>query len=174
MNGPTLQTSRLVLDPHTPDDLDDAAALYGDAAVMARIGVGPSTREESWHRLLRYIAHWAVMGFGHWTVRDAATGRYLGDVGLMESRRATRPVFEGTPEAAWAFVPAAQGRGYAAEAAAAMLGWADAQGIGRTVAMIAPANEPSIRLAERLGYARAGEVAYRDAALRLFERDAPR
>lgn len=173
MSAPTLLTARLTLKPHTPDDFEEVAALNGDPAVMAQIGVAPSTREESWHRLLRYIAHWRVMGFGHWTVRETGTGRYLGDVGLMESRRATCPVFEGTPEAAWAFTPAAQGQGYAAEAAAAMLGWADERGIARTVAMIAPGNEPSIRLAGRLGYRDAGEVTYRDAPLRFFERFAP-
>jgi RimJ/RimL family protein N-acetyltransferase len=172
MNGPTLETPRLVLKPHTPHDFEEAAAMYGDADVMAQIGVGPSTREESWHRLLRYLAHWPVMGFGHWVVRDRDHGRYLGEVGLMESRRATRPAFEGTPEAAWAFMPAVQGQGYAAEAAAAMLRWSDGQGIARTVAMIAPTNAASIRLAARLGYAHAGEVVYRDASLRFFERSA--
>ncbi|HEX8387973.1 MAG TPA: GNAT family N-acetyltransferase [Sphingomonas sp.] len=173
MTGPTISTPRLTLTPHAASDFDEVAALYGDEGVMARIGVPPSTREESWHRLLRYVGHWSTMGFGHWVVRETTTGRYLGDVGLMESRRATLPSFEGTPEAAWAFATAAQGRGFAREAAAAMLAWADGQGIARTVAIIGPANDASVRLAGRLGYADVGEVAYKGGPLRFFERPRP-
>lgn len=170
MIAPTLTTARLTLAAHRPSDLDDMVAMNTDPAFTAQIGVPPQTREEVWHRLLRYIAHWPVMGFGHWVVRETATGAYLGDVGLMESRRATSPSFEGTPEAAWGFRPDVHGQGYAREACAAMLGWADAQGIARTVCIIAAANEPSIRLAGRLGYAPAGEVEYRNAPILFFER----
>ncbi|PAX07385.1 GNAT family N-acetyltransferase [Sphingomonas lenta] len=144
--------------------------MITDPAFTAQIGAPPATREEVWHRLLRYVAHWPVMGFGHWVVRETASGAYLGEVGLMESRRATSPAFEGTPEAAWGFLPRVHGQGYAAEACAAMLGWADGRGIERTVCIISPGNAPSIRLAERLGYSSAGEVRYRDAPILFFER----
>lgn len=170
MSGPTLTTERLTLTPHTPADLEKMVTLYGDPAIMAQLGASPATREEVWHRLLRFIAHWPVMGYGHWVVRASATGAYLGEVGLMESRRATEPSFEGTPEAAWAFTPAAQGRGYAREAVAAMLAWADGQGIGRTVAIIAPANTASIRVARAVGFGAAGEVTYKESALLLLAR----
>ena len=168
---PTLTTERLVLTPHRPDDLEDMAALLADPAVMAPIGAAPATREQCWHRLLRYIGHWAVLGYGHWIVRDHA-GVHLGDVGLMDSRRATEPGFEGVVEAGWAFHTAAQGQGYAAEACAAMLAWADAQGIGRTVCMINPGNAPSLRLAQRLGYTRWVEGTYNEEAVTLLERSA--
>lgn len=173
MTGPTIATARLRLVPHAPSDLDEMAAVLGDPAVMGPIGVAPATREECWHRLLRYLGHWATVGYGHWTARDASTGTYLGEVGLMDSRRDTDPGFEGTPEVAWAFAPHAQGQGLAAEACAAMLRWADNRGVARTVAMIAPTNTPSIRLAGRLGYGPAGEVAYRDRPALLFARDRP-
>lgn len=170
MTGPVLTTARLTLAPHRPSDFDEVAGMNTDPAFTAQIGVPPQTREEVWHRLLRYIAHWQVMGFGHWAVRDTATGAYLGDVGLMESRRATSPSFEGTPEAAWGFRPSVHGRGYAAEACAAMLGWADGQGIERTVCIISPGNDPSVRLAERLGYRSVGDIRYRDQPILFFER----
>lgn len=170
VTAPTLTTARLTLRPHLPSDLDEMAEMMADPAFAAPIGVPPATREEVWHRLLRYMAHWPVMGFGHWVVRDTASGAYLGDVGLMESRRATSPGFEGTPEAAWGFRPSAHGRGYAREACAAMLGWADEGGIARTVCIIAPGNAPSVRLAERLGYLPAGPMRYRDAPILFFER----
>lgn len=170
VTAPTLTTARLTLAPHRPSDLDEMAEMITDPAFAAQVGVPVATREEVWHRLLRYIAHWQVMGFGHWVVRETASGVYLGEIGLMESRRATTPSFEGTPEAAWGFRPSTHGRGYAREACAAMLGWADGQGIARTVCIISPGNAPSIRLAGRLGYTPAGEVEYRDAPIPFFER----
>jgi len=169
MTPPTLRTDRLVLAPHAPADLEDMAAMHADPHVMRLIG-GPVPREQVWHRLLRYVGHWQIAGYGHWTVRLADGGTYLGDVGLMDSRRATHPSFEGVPEAGWAFAAAAQGRGYAREAIGAMLEWADRNGIARTVCIIHPDNAPSIRLAEAHGYAFAGEVAYRGEPVRLFDR----
>lgn len=166
-----LTTARLLLAPHQPSDLDDTVALFGDPDIAAQIGVAPVDREECWKRLLRYIGHWRALGYGHWTVRDPATGAFLGEIGLMDSRRASHPSFEGAPEAAWAFTRAANGRGLAREACAAMLDWADARGLARTVCIIAHANAPSIRLAERLGYVAAGEVSYRDAPILFFERN---
>lgn len=171
MTGPTLTTARLTLRPYAPADLEDAAAMLGDPAVVATIG-GPFTREEVWNRILRYIGHWQLMGYGSWAVREKATGAYVGDAVLMDSRRATSPNFEGTPEAGWLLNTRFHGRGLAHEAVAAMLRWADAHGLPRTVAMIAPANAPSIALAGKLGYRPAGEVAYKGASSLLFERRA--
>lgn len=170
MTPPILRTERLVLTPHGAADLDDTAALLADPAVTAFIG-GPVPREQVWHRLLRYVGHWQLLGYGHWVVRDR-DGRYLGDVGLMDSRRDTEPGFEGVVEAGWAFAANAGGRGYAREAVAAMLGWADANGIARTVCIIDPGNAASIRLAEAVGYRPAGRVRYRDADTLFFERSA--
>jgi len=171
MTPPTLRTERLVLSPHCAADLDDCAAMLADSAVMYFIG-GPVPREQVWHRLLRYVGHWQLLGYGHWVVRDGQ-GRYLGDVGLMDSRRDTDPSFEGTVEAGWAFATAAHGRGYAREATAAMLGWADGQGIARTVCIIDPGNAASIRVAQAVGYRPAGRVRYRDALSLFFRRDRP-
>lgn len=169
---PTLRTPRLVLAPHAPADLPDVAALWADPRTTEHLGARPFTREESWRNIQRYLGHWTIRPYGYLTVRDAATGAFLGEVGLMDSRRDTTPDFEGTPEAGWAFTPASGGKGYAREAAAALLSWADRAGVGRTVCMIAPANTPSLRLAEALGYRAAGEVEYRGEVLRLFGREA--
>lgn len=166
---PTLSTDRLILTPPAPDDLADLAALNADPAVMGPIGAAVQTREQSWHRLLRYVGHWQLLGYGHWMVRDAG-GTFLGSVGLMDSRRDSMPSFEGVVEAGWAFLPTAHGQGYAREACAAMLAWADGQGIARTVCIIAPSNASSLRLAGRLGYRNGVEGRYADKAITLLER----
>lgn len=172
MPAPTLRTDRLTLTPPAPADLDDEAAMWADPAVYAMIGGRAFTREEVWHRLLRYIGHWQVCGYGTWIVRTH-DGAFAGSVGLMDSRRATEPGYEGTPEAGWALMPRAQGHGYALEAMRALLGWADAQGFARTVCIVDPANAASLRLADKLGYRRVTEATYRNAPTLLLERLGP-
>ncbi len=172
MTAPTIETERLTLSAHRDDDLADCAAMWGDPAVTAHIGGRPATREETWQRLQRYVGHWQLRPYGYWLVRETATGRFIGEVGLMDSRRATEPSFEGTPEGGWALAAHAHGRGFAHEALAAMLGWADAR-LPRTVCIIDPANAPSLRLAEKLGYRLLTRAPYRDATTLLFERLAP-
>lgn len=172
VTGPTLRTQRLTLTPHTPADLEECAAMWADPSVTEHLGGRPLTREECWRNIQRYVGHWTLFGYGYLTVRETATDAFLGEVGLMDSRRDTEPGFEGTPEAGWAFAPAAGGRGFAREAVAALLEWADGRGIARTVCIVDYANARSVRLAEAVGYRPAGEVAYRDARTRLFERRA--
>ena len=73
--------------------------------------------------------------------------------------------FGDTPEMGWVLSPTVHGKGYASEAIAAALAWADANlPGGRTVCMINPQNAPSLRAAGKAGfreYARAdyhGEI----------------
>ncbi len=168
--APTIVTDRLTLSHYTPADLDDYAAMLADPVVCRHVGGRTFSREETWHRILRYHGHWHLLGYGNWIVRETVTGRHLGDVALMDSRRATDPSFEGTPEAGWMFTAAAHGRGIAGEAVTAMLGWADAQGIARTICIIAPDNAASIGLAQRMGYALVGEGVYKADPILVFER----
>ena len=72
---PVLTTARLVMRGHRPSDLDASAAMWGDDAVGRHIGGKPSTREESWSRLLRYAGLWALLGFGYWLVEERKPAR---------------------------------------------------------------------------------------------------
>jgi ribosomal-protein-alanine N-acetyltransferase len=56
------------------------------------------------------------------------------------------------PELSWTFLPEFQGRGYAMEASARSLAWAyDELGWATAISAIAPGNDRSVRLAQRLG-----------------------
>lgn len=167
--APTLTTARLCLRGHHPDDLDALAAMWADPAVYAMIGGKPRPREDVWIRLLRSVGTWTVFGYGAWVVCDRATGAVLGDVGLLESRRAITPALT-VPEAGWALAPAGHGKGYAEEAMRAVLGWADANGIDRTCCIIDPGNTASIRLAEKLGYGTPIDGVYYERAIGIFHR----
>ena len=122
---PRIETERLTLRAHTPDDLPVCARMWSDADVVRFIGGRPFSREEVWARLLRYAGMWAVMGHGFWAIEEKASSQLIGEVGIMEARRDIEPSFEGEPEVGWALMPAAHGKGYAAEAVGAALGWGD-------------------------------------------------
>jgi len=64
----------------------------------------------------------------------------------------------------WILDAETHGQGMASEACAAVLGWAR-ENLEPTPlwAIIAPANEPSLKLAERLGFERVTEVIYHDS-----------
>ena len=168
---PILTTGRLLLRGHTRDDFDAVHALWSDPIVVEHISGEPSTSSESWARLLRYVGHWCVVGYGYWVVEDRQTGRFLGEVGLADYRRDVEPSFEGKPEAGWVMAPHAHGRGIAREAVRAALGWADANlAAERTVCMIAPEHAASYRLARDVGFEEAGSANYAGETVAIFER----
>jgi len=168
--APVLETQRLRLHAHSLADFEDSASLWTDPEVTLFIGGRPSTPEEVWARVMRYIGHWAALGFGYWAVRERDSGRFIGEVGLANFKRELEPAFGDIPEIGWALRPFAQGRGYASEAIGAVTAWSDAALGPRTVCMIAPDNAASIRTAQRCGYRPYAEAVYRGEPARLFER----
>jgi RimJ/RimL family protein N-acetyltransferase len=165
-------TDRLTLRPHRLDDFAESRAMWGDPVVTKYIGGRPFTEEECWQRLHRYAGHWALLGFGFWAVRDRATGGFVGEVGFLDGKRELDPPFGATPECGWALAPAAHGRGYATEAVRGALAWA-ASHFGRkarTVCMIHPENQASLRVAEKVGYREYARSTYKGAPSILLER----
>jgi RimJ/RimL family protein N-acetyltransferase len=168
---PSLDTPRLTLRGHRLADLADCVALWADPAVTLHIGGRPFTQEEVWSKVLRYVGHWSVMGFGYWVVCDRASGRFIGEVGFADFKRDITPSFGGAPEAGWALMPWAHGRGLATEAVQAALGWLEGRfGRVRTVCMIDPEYQPSIRVAEKCGYVEWLRTTYKSQPATLFAR----
>src|SRR4051794_25666729 len=136
---PTLVTERLTLRAHRLDDMADSTALWTDPVVTRFIGGRPFTQEEIWTRLLRYVGHWALLGFGYWVVTETASGRFVGEVGFADYKRELEPSLDGAPESGWVLAPWAFGRGFATEAVGAVVAWGDAHfGSRRTVCLIGP------------------------------------
>ncbi len=163
-------TDRLILTPHTLADFPACAALWADPAVTRYIGGRAFTAEESWARVLRYAGHWALLGFGYWAIRERGIGAFVGEVGFADHRRSLDPPFGDDPEIGWALAVAGQGRGFAREAVRAVLAWGDVRFRRRTVCMIHPQNERSLRLAGEVGYVAYAEGRYRDAPTILLAR----
>lgn len=167
---PTFETERLRFRGHRPEDLTDCAALWADPVVVRYISGKPSTREEVWMRLLRYVGHWATLGFGNWAVFDKVSGRFVGEVGFVNYQRDVQPALD-APETGWVLAPWAHGQGFATEAVQGILAWGDANFPGqRTVCIIQPVNRASIRVAEKCGYRLMTEGKYRGQPTLLFER----
>lgn len=168
----TLITERLTLTPAQVSDLDDLVELWGDPAFATAIFPAALTAEDVWFRLLRDIGHWEALGYGNWSIRETATGDYVGSVGVLDYRRLLDPPFD-APELGWGVAPRFQGRGLAFEALSAALAWCDeALNATRTVCMISPENAPSLALAARAGYAPYAETTYKGGPVRLLERRA--
>ncbi|MFN8610221.1 MAG: GNAT family N-acetyltransferase [Vulcanimicrobiota bacterium] len=138
-----LNSQRLTLRPHRPDDLEDSLAMWSDPETVRYIGGAPLTREQVWARLLRHIGHWQVYGYGYLVVLHQQ--RFVGEVGIAEFKR---DHYQLTHEAGWVFQSGARQQGFAREAMETLLKWFARP----TDCIIHPENAASLRLADRLGY----------------------
>jgi len=138
------------------------AALWGDPLVTRFISGVPLTPEEVWSRLLRTAGHWLLLGFGHWVVEEKATGKFLGEVGFADLKRAIEPPLGDAPEAGWVFASAAHGKGFAIEAVQAIHTWgANHFQTPGSACLIAPENQASFRIAAKMGYRETARADYK-------------
>jgi RimJ/RimL family protein N-acetyltransferase len=148
MEAPRIETPRLVLRGTRPEDFDPFCAAMADDAFARFI-----TRErraltpaECWPRLCGIAGNWQVRGYGMFMIEEKASGALVGQVGPWEPFG--WPAFE----IGWSIFPVAQGRGYAAEAAAAAFRYAyDVLGRREAIHLIHPDNDASARVARSMG-----------------------
>jgi RimJ/RimL family protein N-acetyltransferase len=171
LNIPIIETERLRLRGHRPEDFEASAAMWADPRVTRYITGRPSTQEESWGRLLRYAGHWSHLGFGYWAVEEKITGVFAGELGFSDYKREIEPAIKDVPELGWVLAPDMHGKGYATEAVRAALVWGDSHfASARSLCLIAPENAPSIRVAEKCGYRELLRTTYKGDLTILFER----
>lgn len=171
--APVIETERLILRGHRAEDFEAIAAQWADPAVVKYIGGTPSSREASWSRLLRYPGHWQMLGFGYWILYEknyGAEGAFAGEIGLADYQREITPSLDGMAEMGWVIAPAFHGKGYAFEAAQAVLKWADTHLDRQLCCIIDPQHQASIRLAEKCGFVAETDTTYHGSATRIFLR----
>lgn len=176
---PTLETPRLVLRGPSLSDFADSYAMWRTPEVNRHIGGKARSEEDTWARLLRYVGQWSLLGYGMWIVRERDGGAFVGECGFMDARRELVPRLTAV-ECGWALVGAHHGKGYATEAMQAALAWGDARFKhapldsalvrGRFECMIDDTNTPSIRVAEKLGFARLGPGDYKGEPVVIYRR----
>lgn len=144
MTIPTLQTERLTLRAPKLADFEHWAAFF--ATPRSALERGPLSRIDAWRTWAADVAIWQLKGYGPFGVDDRETGAYLGEVGIYHGDDFP------APELGWFVVPEAEGKGYAAEAARAVLDWVRATFDWPHITnIIDPANTRSIALGLRLG-----------------------
>ena len=169
MAAPTLETERLILSAPARTDFPEQVAMWSDPEVVRHIGGVPFSEEETWARLLKYVGHWELMGYGTWIVREK-TGGFVGEVGFFDLHRSVTPQLD-LPELGWVLARRAHGKGYATEAVQRIVAWGD-QRFGRVPfsCMIDTGNTASHRVAEKCGFRRVATSTYKGAEVVLYRR----
>lgn len=144
---PRLVTDRLSLVPLRPEDAPEMVDVLADPNLYTFTGGGPLTLDELTSRYRSWTAGSPRAGerWFNWVVRlrdgDAPIGHLQATV-LDDDRAA---------DIAWVVGTGWQGRGYATEAAIALVAWLDSLGITTVTAHVHPSNVASARVAERAG-----------------------
>jgi RimJ/RimL family protein N-acetyltransferase len=145
----SIGTGRLVLSPLRVADADELVEVLGDPALHEFIGGRPDTLEELRRRYVAMVAGPGRPGelWRNWVVRRRDDEAAVGTVQATLTRHGT----DWRAEVAWVVGVAWQGRGYAVEAARALVGWLEAAGVGEIVAHIHPDHAASARVAAGAG-----------------------
>jgi RimJ/RimL family protein N-acetyltransferase len=148
-----LETERLVLRPFTTDDAPFILTLLNEPSFLRYIGDKKvRTLEDARQYLLNGpIASYERNGFGLCLVELKDSQTAIGMCGLL--KREELP----DPDIGFAFLPDFWNKGFAFEAAAAVMNDARARlKLNRILAIVNPDNYASIKLLERLGLKFAG------------------
>lgn len=165
-----LETDRLALRRLSADDAEFILELLNQPSFIKNIGDrGVRTNEDA----ARYIKNGPVasyerFGFGLYLVELKGTAIPIGICGLL--KRETLP----DVDVGFAFLPKFWSRGYAVESASAVLKYGrNVLGIGRIVAITAPANHGSIKVLEKIGlrFERLMKLSEGEPAIKLFVSD---
>ncbi|MFC4805995.1 GNAT family N-acetyltransferase [Falsarthrobacter nasiphocae] len=144
-----MRTQRLRLRPVEEHDVDAVWAVHSDPRTYEhRPDLVMTSRAEADALCEAWRLHWEKDGVGYCLVTDH-DDQPLGFCGVRFVELGSEAVLN----LYYRFAPSAQGRGFAFEAAQAVLEWArDRHPSVPIVAMIDPKNEPSARLALKLGF----------------------
>jgi len=145
-------TTRLSLRSPTLADAPDVLRILSDESVVR---YNPADRIEDLSEiealLERWLEHWSQHDFGNCCVFEKETGRLIGNCGVRRMTVHAAPVLN----LMYRFEPIVWGRGYATEAARAVLDWTTRNLPGQIVlARVRPENAPSQAVARRIGLRR--------------------
>ncbi|WP_260484140.1 GNAT family N-acetyltransferase [Sphingomicrobium flavum] len=148
--APVLTTERLILRGFVAEDFAAKHDILTQSGTQQFLG-RPLSWSDHWRRVVSGVGQWTVRGYGGLMVVRKQDDRLIGDIGLFDAQRQIG--FDGEPEMGWVFDRAMHGNGYALEACRALLQWADSHVQRDIWAIISPGNDPSYRLADKLGFA---------------------
>jgi len=163
MGEGTLATARLILRPPVAEDLPWVLEAMNTEPVMRHLaGVRPP--EAVAESLADDIDAFHTSGHRRWTVWLRDAGIRVGRVGLFHLRSpAAPPELQGQREIGWTFAQDHWGKGYASEAARAVIAYAF--GVLKLPVLwsqTSDSNAASTRMMQRLGFTARPELGYHD------------
>ena len=162
LGPPTITTARLRLRARTLADLEPIVEMDADPTVRQFIG-GPLDRTTHREEVRRRIVEGRPEPHASWAVEWRDCPGLVGLCHLSHSEEA------GLTQIGWRLHPSAWGQGVATEAARAVLVRALGPiGLPALVALIAPENRASMRVAKKIGMTQVGLVPYREAVLTVY------
>jgi len=144
-----IETERLILRETDPErDFESLARAMADEDTVRYLGIKPMNRADAWRSMALVMGHWAIRGYGFFSLEHKETGQWVGRVGPWY------PEGWPEPEVGWTISPEFLRQGYAFEAASACIEYAfNTLGWSRVIHVILEGNLPSIALARKLGSA---------------------
>jgi ribosomal-protein-alanine N-acetyltransferase len=139
-------TSRLDLTAFQPNDAEELHEIFSDPHTHT-IGSGPfrDIREtENWITRRQTCQH--DVGLSWYGLRERSTGRLVGNCGIFVGRTGATE-----PEIGYEIRYDSQRRGYATEAATAVIAECARAGLPRIWATVRPANTASLQVLNRIG-----------------------
>lgn len=162
------ESARLHLARPQEDDWAELHAYYSDAECARYTFGNPLPPEETRRVVGALLKHWLRHGYGPYVLREKATAGVVGLVGLWFPREWPET------EIKWAILRRHWGKGYASEAARAVLALLPTCLPGmRPISLIHAENERSIALAEALGAALEKRLEFRNAPFRQYRHREP-
>jgi len=143
-----LETERLLLRPLEPADIPILARLWADPVVTKHLG-GPREALSVQQMMTEDLDRVLLERYDLWPVVEKRSGQVIGHCGLIDKEIAGNIEIELT----YVFFQAVWGKGYATEIGLALIDYAFNQlNLSRLVALIAPHNDASARVAQKLGF----------------------
>ena len=155
---PRIQTDRLELVPLSPNDVKEMVGVLADPDLYTFIGGGPPALGALTVQYDTWMAGSPKAGdtWHNWVIRLRDGGAAVGHLqATVTEANSTAPA---TANIAWVVGTAWQGRGYATEAAAALVDWLETCGLEVITAHVNPDNVASARVAERAGLTATDEL----------------
>ncbi|EJL87264.1 GNAT family N-acetyltransferase [Pantoea sp. GM01] len=162
-----LETTRLRLEPFQLAHFDGLHAMENDPEIMRYISNGVvKTPEETLATIERVQARWQQYGFSWWAMREKASGEVVGAACLQHLANQ-----DGAPlEIGWRLNANHHGKGYATEAAQAIVKFAvEDIGVNYLVAVADPENSASHKVMQRLGMTYKGIERHYDVPCVVYE-----
>lgn len=152
-----MSSAQLIYRAPEPDDLDRLFAIYSDPRTQLFNPSGPMTDEAQAVGMLEgWIEHWETHGYGWWAIARKDAPEHIigfGGIGLHDFMGEQRI------NLGYRFAVEAWGKGFATEMGRAALAFGfSSLNLGDVYGYVRPTHAASIRVLEKIGMKRCGEL----------------